>query len=81
VEYKDQVYLSRQLATINRQVPIDFDLDDCRFGDYDKGKLKDFFERMQFHSLLKRFGAAPAEEPKTKQAKEQREKDEQLKLL
>lgn len=81
VEYKDQVYLSRQLATINRQVPIDFDLDDCRFGDYDKGKLKDFFERMQFHSLLKRFGAESAEEPKTKQAKEQREKDEQLKLL
>jgi hypothetical protein len=36
---------------------------------------------MQFRSLLRRFGIEKGTEPKTKEAKEQKEKDEQLKLL
>jgi DNA polymerase-1 len=78
IDHKDQAFLSQRLATIRRDVPLDFNLEDCKWGDYDKEKVQDFFEEMQFHSLLRRFGAERAVEPKTK---EQKEKDEQLKLL
>jgi len=81
IEFRDQVFLSQSLATINRQAPLDFKLEDCEWGNYDKEKLGDFFEQMQFKSLLKRFGVERVAEPKTKQAKEQKEKDKQLKLL
>ncbi|MFA7253032.1 MAG: 5'-3' exonuclease H3TH domain-containing protein [Patescibacteria group bacterium] len=80
-EYKDQAFLSQRLATIRRDVPVDFKLKDCEWGDYDKGKLIEFFKEVQFTSLLKRFGVIPADEPKTKEAKAQKEKDDQLKLL
>jgi len=81
LEHKDQAFLSQKLATINRNVPIDFNLEDAKWGEYDKDEAKAFFERMQFHSLLKRFDAESAEKPKTKEAEEQKEKDKQLKLL
>jgi DNA polymerase-1 len=81
IQYKDQAFLSQSLATIYREVPIDFNLEDCKWGDYDREKVREFFGRMQFRSLLKRFGVLPSEEPKTKEAKEQKEKDEQLRLL
>jgi len=81
IENKDQAFLSQRLATIRKDVPIDFDLEKCRFGDYDKDKVRAFFEEMQFHSLLKRFGIEKSEELKTKQAAEHKKADNQLKLL
>jgi DNA polymerase-1 len=79
--YKEQAFLSQRLATICRDVPLNFNLEDCRWGSYNREDLKNFFTEMQFQSLLRRFGILKGEEPKTKEAKEQKEKDEQLKLL
>lgn len=81
IENKDQAFLSQRLATIRRDVPLDFKLEDCIWGDYDREKVKDFLQRMQFHSLLRRFGVERGETPKTKESQKQKEKDEQLKLL
>lgn len=81
LDNKDQAFLSQRLATICRDVPIEFNLEDMKWGDYDRAKVREFFDRMQFHSLLRRFGIEKDEVPKTKEAKEQKEKDEQLKLL
>jgi len=78
---KDQAFLSQRLATIRRDVPLDFKLEDCLWGDYDKIKVKEFFEKMRFHSLLRRFGAEKSEPVKTKDAEKQAEEDSQLKLL
>lgn len=80
IDNKDQAFLSQRLATIRRDVPIDFNLEDCKWGEYSKDELKDFFDKMQFRSLLRRFEGG-GEAPKTKEAKEQAKKDEQLKLL
>ena len=80
-EYKEQAFLSQRLATIRRDVPLDFKLEDCLWGDYDKEEVISFFQKMQFNSLLRRFGALPSNEPKTEQAKEQKKEDEQLQLL
>ena len=78
---KDQAFLSQRLATIRRDVPLNFKLEDCKWGDYDKIKVKEFFEKMRFHSLLRRFGAEKNEPVKTKPAEKQAEEDSQLKLL
>lgn len=80
-EHKEQAFLSQGLATIHKEVPIDFDLNDAKWGEYDREKVKELFLELGFHSLLKRFGIERSEEPKTKQAREQAKKDEQLKLL
>jgi DNA polymerase-1 len=81
IENKAQAFLSQRLATIRRDVLIDFDLEKSRWGDYDRSKLKDFFEEMQFHSLLRRFSHERGEVPKTKESEKKKEQDEQLKLL
>lgn len=80
-QYREQAFMSQHLATINKKVPLSFSLSDVKWGDHDKEKLRAFFQKVGFKSLLKRFGAEESAEPKTKKAKEQREKDNQLSLL
>lgn len=53
-EGKESAYLSRQLATIDINTPIDFDLEKCRSHDYDKKEVLEFLQRMEFYSLAKR---------------------------
>lgn len=55
-KYKDQAFLSQKLATIHRNVPIDFNLEKCEWGEYDRDELKKLFEELGFNSLLRRFG-------------------------
>ena len=81
LDNKEQAFLSQRLATIRRDVPLDFKLEDCKWGDYDKEKVQDFFEEMQFHSLLRRFGAERSVEPKPEEVRAKKAEDEQLKLL
>jgi len=82
-EHKEQAFLSQKLATICKKVPIDFSLEDCLFGEYDKDKLKEVFEELGFVSLLRRFGRGKTEEIKNIRTKEQgkNDKNDQLKLL
>lgn len=86
IEYKDQAYLSQKLATIHKDVPVNFSLEDSLFGEYDRGKLKQFFEELGFRSLLKRYGASDSsDEPNIKNQstadQPKAKKDKQLKLL
>jgi len=81
IDNKEQAFLSQKLATIRRDVPLDFKLEDCRFGDYDKDEVVEFFKMMRFHSLLRRFSIEKSEPTKTQEAKEQKKKDDQLSLL
>ena len=80
-EHKDQAFLSQSLATIYKEVPLEFDLNDAKWGNYDKENVRNLFSELGFHSLLKRFGVEQKDEVKTEQAKKQAEKDKQLKLL
>lgn len=79
-ENKEQAFMSQKLATIHRDVPIKFSLEDCRWGEYDKGKLREFFQELGFQSLIRRFGISEAEGKKI-QTQKQQKKDQQLKLL
>ena len=83
INYKEQAFMSHKLATIHRDVPIDFDLEKCKFGGYDKLELQKLFEELGFKSLLHRFGIMEVGAYPTarKSTPEQKKKDEQLKLL
>lgn len=50
---REQAYLSRELVELDRQVDIDFKLDDCRVTDYDKAAAVALFKRLGFNSLTR----------------------------
>jgi DNA polymerase I len=54
LKYKEQAFLSRELARIEKAVPLDFNLGECDFGGYDKEKVAQIFKEFDFHSLLDR---------------------------
>ena len=58
---KEQAFMSQKLATIHKDVPIDFDLEKCRWGEYNRGELQKVFEELGFKSLLHRFGIMEVE--------------------
>ncbi len=52
VQEQKAARLSQQLATIRRDVPLEFDLNKCRLN-YDPEKAKQIFEKYRFKSLIK----------------------------
>lgn len=54
-ENQEQALLSKELATIKRDVSLDFSIDNCAYnGIRDIGKVVELFERLEFHTLLER---------------------------
>lgn len=49
---KDQAFLSQDLARIRCNVPIDFDLEQCRVTGYDKNAVIALFQQLGFKSLI-----------------------------
>ena len=66
---KDNAYMSYDLATIYRNVPLDFDLEDCVYNGYDSIKFKEELEELEFYSLLKKidFSGVESKEEKKKE--------------
>ena len=52
-EGKESAFISQDLATIDTQVPIDFELEACRVSAYDKSKAVDLLQSLGFRSLMK----------------------------
>ncbi len=52
LKFKSDAFLSKKLATIKRDVPIDFDLDAAAVKNYDRTKVADMFRELNFKSLL-----------------------------
>lgn len=50
---RQSAMVSKQLATIDVQVELDFNLDNCRVGGYQKEQMYQFLQRLGFTSLLK----------------------------
>lgn len=53
VEGYESAKLSQALATIDQQVPIKIDLEDCRVTGYDKAQAVKKFNEYEFNSLIK----------------------------
>lgn len=54
IAFKDQVFLSRKLATIDIQVPLEFDEQSLAMEKPDMAALKILFEELEFRTLMQR---------------------------
>ena len=59
-KYKDQAFFSKELSTIKRDVALDFNLNRCSFGNYDKNEVVKIFNELEFFALAKKI--MPAKE-------------------
>lgn len=55
VENKETAFLSKDLATINRQVPIELNYDKCLVTDVDKAKLFRLFKKLEFNKFMSKY--------------------------
>ncbi len=62
---KDNAYLSKKLALIDREAPIEFDVDAFSYNGIDKPALKALFEKLEFHALIKKLGLDSVEAAKS----------------
>jgi len=51
---REQVFFSRILAKVREDVPIDFKVKKCEFGNFDRKKAEEILKKFEFYSLLKR---------------------------
>jgi len=58
---RDAAFLSRRLATIRTDLPVELDLEACTTRNYDRGQLMNLFRQLEFRSLIDRL--PPVREP------------------
>ncbi|MDD4334369.1 MAG: 5'-3' exonuclease H3TH domain-containing protein, partial [Desulfotomaculaceae bacterium] len=51
--FKDQAVLSKKLVTINRDVPVEIDLEECRLKKPDYHDLLQMLKKLEFKSMIK----------------------------
>lgn len=56
-EGRDNAFISKKLATIHYEVPVDFDLETCRLTLPDLQQAGKFFKSLQFRALISRLPA------------------------
>lgn len=54
VEFKDQALFSRELASIRKDVPINFKLEDLEWKNYDRENVERVLRELNFNSLVRR---------------------------
>ena len=54
VDDKDHAYMSYEIATIVRDVPMEISIPDIKYRGNDVEKLNDIYEELEFYSLLKK---------------------------
>lgn len=88
-QQKEQVMMSKQLATIETEVPLELDLDKLKVRDPDPKALMELYRELGFNSLLKellasgameRSAAASGEDRNSDSAEAGREKKEYVQL-
>lgn len=64
---RESAFLSKTLATIDRNVPIPFEFADCEFSGFldTDGKIYSFLAELELHSIIKKLELAPNTEEKT----------------
>ncbi|HEY4500082.1 MAG TPA: 5'-3' exonuclease H3TH domain-containing protein [Candidatus Paceibacterota bacterium] len=55
-EHQADAFLSKQLATIKRDVPLELTFGDLKYIPFEKEKIKEFFGSLGFKSLVERLG-------------------------
>ena len=71
---KDDAYMSYDLATIYREVPIPFSLEDCIYKGMNIKDYKDILEELEFKSLLKKINFESEEQQTLNLEEDKKEK-------
>lgn len=61
LDSRDDAYLSKTLATIDRFVPIEIDIEKTKVAPYDNAKLYEILSKLEFKSFIKKLGLAQEE--------------------
>lgn len=56
-EFKEQALMSKELATITREAPVEIKLDDVEYEEFENEKVIAIFKELGFNSLLEKLGA------------------------
>lgn len=85
IQHKEEAFFSRELAEIKKNVPLDFDLRQCQWKEYNKEKVTQILKDFEFYSLLTRLPLPEAkksgEQGRLPESKRQsKESDRKLKL-
>lgn len=59
---RELAFLSKRLATIDRNMPELCRLDELRRKEFDNNRLYSLFKRLEFNSLIERFGLTPKDD-------------------
>ena len=59
---KEAAFMSKEIATIYRDVPINIDLDFYKYEEVQSDELYELYEELEFYSLMKTFKEVPKEE-------------------
>ncbi len=70
----EEAVMSKHLATIITDVPMEVSLDECKYTDFNRAKVKDVLQKYNFKSLIKRLGFDTNRQ-------EEKKDDNQLELL
>ncbi len=62
VNDKDNAYMSYEIATIVKDVPVDININDIKLKEKDDVKLNDLYEELEFYSFLKKEKVVKKEE-------------------
>jgi len=66
---KESAYMSRDLARIDRNVPLGISVADTAFNGFKKAELRTLFEKLEFFALIRKFGLDKAEAPSVENEK------------
>ncbi|MCM3704762.1 MULTISPECIES: DNA polymerase I [Cytobacillus] len=55
-EYRDQALMSKELATITREAPVEIKIEDIEYEGFEKEKVIGIFKELGFNSLLEKIG-------------------------
>ncbi len=67
IQYKDQILLSKTLATIETAVPLTFNSEQLKYNGMNIEKVKNLFEELEFKTLIERITGNPELFDKTSQ--------------
>ncbi len=58
IQYREQAFLSKRLAMVITDLPVELDLEQCRVGDFDRDRVLALFRELEFRSLISRLPAS-----------------------
>src|SRR6478735_4563303 len=74
IENREAVFMGKDLTTIVRDLPVEFDLEAARLGDYDRETVIRLFREYEFRTLIERLPAMTGEDPGAPRGRNQRER-------